>query len=64
MTKDIGRQDPILRELVEIRTLLQSLLIIEGARNGMTRDQVRRLVGVSSKRVSDIWGQLKSVVDE
>ncbi len=47
------------QELSEIKSLLQSILIIQGSSAGLTRDQVRELAGVSTKRVSDIWSDLK-----
>jgi hypothetical protein len=56
--------DLVVQQLTEIKSLLQSLLIIEGARGGLTRDQVRILTSVSTQRVSDIWTNLKNKDDK
>jgi len=43
---------PILGELHAIRGVLEDLLIIECARTGMTRDELRRIVPVDKTRIS------------
>ena len=63
MPQPTDQPDPIVQQLEEIKGLLQTLLIIQGARAGLTRDQVRELAGVATQRVSDIWGYLKSPED-
>jgi hypothetical protein len=60
MAEDAVKTDMAVRELIEIKSLLQTLIIIEGARGGMSRDQVRELIGVKTQRVSDIWGKIKN----
>lgn len=60
MAKASTQSDRIVRELAEIKSLLQALLILAGARSGLNRDQVREITGVATKRVSDIWGNIKN----
>ncbi len=56
--KPLG-SDPIADKLDAILIVLQNLLIIEGARAGMTRDHLRPLVGVSNERLSAIMRHLR-----
>jgi hypothetical protein len=64
MPQPNDQPDLVVQQLTEIKSLLQSLLIIEGARGGLTRDQVRILTSVSTQRVSDIWANLKNKDDK
>jgi hypothetical protein len=60
MPKKIGvERDPIYVELKEIKTLLQELLIVVGARSGLTGEQVRKISGVQKIRVSEVWASIK-----
>lgn len=67
MTRKTVSADPIAHTLDSILTVLQNLLIIEGAKAGMTRDDLRPLVGVSNERLSAAMRHLrpskKSTVD-
>ena len=47
------------KRIEKIENLLQSLVILQGARAGMTKAQVRKMVGVGDARVSEIWRNLK-----
>ncbi len=64
MAQPKEQQNAILSKLEEIRSLLQSLLIIEGARAGLSRDQVRDLASVRTRRVSAVWGSVKKKADQ
>ena len=41
---------------------LRDLTILEGAKGGMSRDQVRKMLRVSPARVTRIWKHLKKVM--
>ena len=55
MVRSSRNTDATLKTLTEIRTLLEDLLIIEGARAGIGKDEIREIVGVASARVTRIW---------
>ena len=64
MEEDLDNQntkkiESISNELGEIKSLLQSILIIQGCLAGLKGEQVRELTAVSKQRVSDIWGDIK-----
>ena len=50
---------PLGQEIAAIRTLLENLLIIQAANAGITKDEVRRIVGVDANRVTSLWKHLK-----
>jgi hypothetical protein len=50
--------DPNLKALIEIRTLLEDLLIIEDARAGISKGEIRKIAGVANSRVTRIWKNL------
>lgn len=52
--------DHVVNEVGEIKSLLQSILIIQGCLAGLKGDQVRELAAVSQQRVSNIWGDIKN----
>jgi DNA-binding transcriptional regulator GbsR (MarR family) len=52
--------DPVAGTLNSILATLQDLLILEGARAGITRDDLRRIVGVSNERVSAVMRHIRS----
>jgi hypothetical protein len=56
----MGKDDPILSKLSEIHSVLQDLLILEGARAGISKAKVREIVGVGADRVTRIWKNLGS----
>ena len=49
---------PVVERLDSILEVLQSVLILEGARAGMTRAKVREMVGVGDARVGEVWRHL------
>lgn len=53
--------DPLGPKLDAILNVLRDLVILESARGGLSRDQVRKMLGVSPARVSRIWKYLKKV---
>jgi len=59
MTSKSEASDPIAERLDAILVVLQNLLIIEGATAGMTRDQLRPLLGVSNERLSAVMRHLR-----
>jgi hypothetical protein len=59
VTKKPTEPDSIAGELREIKVLLQDLLIIEAARAGVNKAEVRKILGVADKRVSATWRYLR-----
>ncbi len=51
--------DPVLREIKEVKYLLQALVVINAARVGMTKHQARTTAKLASKTVSGIWKKIK-----
>lgn len=51
--------DPVVEKLDAILTVLQNLLIFEGAKVGMTRDELRRIVAVDNNRLSNVMRHVK-----
>ena len=51
--------DPVLQVLSAIHSTVQDLLIIEGARAGISKAKVRQIVGVADARVTRVWKHLK-----
>jgi hypothetical protein len=47
-------RDPVIEELHAIRGALQDLMILECARTGMKREELRRIVPVDKTRISRI----------
>jgi len=50
--------DPVIRKLEEINAVLKDLLILECARSGIGKAEVRRIVGVADSKVTRIWKRL------
>ena len=50
---------PFIKELKEIKSLLQTILIFDGSRVGLTRDQIRGITHMDTNRVSEILGNIK-----
>lgn len=61
MGADSGGRDRTLEELREIRSVLETLLIVECARSGMTRAEIRAVVAVDNNRISRIARHVKPV---
>jgi hypothetical protein len=59
MRDDSSGRDPILEELHSIRGTLQDLMILECARTGMKREDLRRIVPVDKSRISRIMKHVK-----
>ena len=53
------RVDPVLREMKEVKSLLQALVVISAARVGMTKHQARTTAKLASKTASEIWKKIK-----
>lgn len=58
MAQSKSQEGRILEELLQIKSLLQNILIIQGAQAGMKKEEVRKMVGLASKRVSSVWQNL------
>lgn len=54
MRQNAEKHDPILEELHAIRGVLEDLLILECARTGMKRSDLRAIVAVDNNRISRI----------
>jgi hypothetical protein len=67
MTSKRVPADPVIERLDSILTVLENLLILEGAKAGVMRDDLRPLVGVSNERLSAVMRHVrpakKSAVD-
>ncbi len=57
-------RDPIVEELQEIRALLEDLLILECARTGMKREDLRGIVAVDNNRISRIARHVKATAKD
>jgi transposase len=51
-------------KLDAILNAVRDLIIVEGAKGGMSRDQVRKMLGVSPARVTRVWKHLKKVMPQ
>ena len=51
--------DPVVDKLDAILGVLQNLPIVEGVKLGMTRDDLRPIVGVDTNRMSAVMRQVK-----
>ena len=49
-------------KLDAVLNVMRDLVILESAKGGLSRDQVRKMLGVSPARVSRIWKHLKKIV--
>ena len=59
MSRARVESDPVVEKLDAILAVLENLLIVEGVKLGMTRDELRPIVGVDNNRVSAVMRQLK-----
>lgn len=48
----------VMQRLDAILNVMQNVLILEGARAGMSKAEVRHMVGVGDARVSRVWRHL------
>lgn len=55
--------DPVVAKLDEVLAVLKDLLILECARTGMTRPQLRAIVAVDNNRISRIARHVKPTND-
>ena len=51
-------------KLDAILNALQDLVIIEGSRGGLSKAEVRKMLGVGDARVSEVWKHLTKVKPE
>jgi len=51
--------DPVIRELREVNRRLEELLILECARVGMSKANVRTIIGCGMNRVTKVWRHLE-----
>ena len=54
MAKKSTVSDPVIQKLDAILVVLQDLLILEGAKAGIGKEELRRILSVDSNRVSKI----------
>lgn len=57
--KPRSSQDPVLAKLDAILIVLKDLLILQGTVSGIKKDDLRRIVAVDSRRVSQIMKHLR-----
>jgi hypothetical protein len=53
------KADPVLREMKDVKSLLQALVVINAAQVGMTKHQARTTAKLASKTASEIWKKIK-----
>jgi len=58
MIAEKSDQDKVVEELQEIKSLLQDILIIQGARAGLKKSKIREMLGVANSRVTSVWQHL------
>jgi hypothetical protein len=51
--------DPAVQEMKEVKSLLQTLVVINAAQVGMTKEQARTAAKLASKTASSIWKKIK-----
>ena len=59
MPRNASTGDPVRQELHAILGVLQDLLILESARTGMKREDLRRVVAVDTTRISRIMKHVR-----
>ena len=59
--KSTNTSDPVVERLDAIHSVLQDLVIFEGARSGMSKADVRELLGVADSRVNRTWKYAKAL---
>ncbi len=59
--KSTNTSDPVVERLDAIHSVLQDLLIFEGARSGMGKADVRELLEVADSRVNRTWKYAKAL---
>ncbi|BAU46799.1 hypothetical protein SVA_0217 [Sulfurifustis variabilis] len=64
MTRNPEKIDPIERKLDSILSVLQDLLILQGAKAGIKRDDLRRIVSVDTNRVSRVMKHVRRAKNE
>lgn len=64
MPRKPSTDDPVLQRLDAIHSVLQDLLIFEGAKAGMSKADMRMLLGVADSRVNRVWKHAKVLKPE
>ena len=59
-----GKDDQLGAKLDAILNVMRDLVILESAKGGLSRDHVRKMLGVSPARVSRIWKHLKKLTPD
>ena len=57
-------RDPVIGRLDAILDVIQHLLIVECAKAGVTKGEVRSMLGVTNDRLGRTWKRLKAVRNE
>jgi hypothetical protein len=64
MKRKEKHDDPVVERLDAVLTVLQDLLILECARTGMKRPELRTIVAVDNNRISRIARHVKPLKNE
>jgi hypothetical protein len=59
MARVLVKHNPIEEKLDAILSVMQDLLILEGAKAGIRRDDLRRIVAVDSNRISRVMKHVR-----
>lgn len=51
----MAKTDPVLREMKEVKALIQALVVINAAQVGMTKNQARTTAKLAQKTTNGIW---------
>lgn len=58
------KADPLMGKISDLVSVVQDLFILQAARAGFSKAQVRAVLGVGDRRVSRIWKHVKKAKNE
>jgi hypothetical protein len=59
MVNDSPTEMLLAEKLDKLISLLQDLIVLEGAKAGIKKEQLRKLLGIDMNRVTRIWKHIK-----
>lgn len=64
MARKEADSDPLVGKISDLLSVVQDLFILQAARAGLSKAQVRAALGVDNSRVSRIWKHVKKAKSE
>jgi hypothetical protein len=64
MPRKKADSDPLMGKISDLVSVVQDLFILQAARAGLSKAQVRAVLGVDNRRVSRIWKHIKKAKKE